>query len=297
MKTQALTTVILTTSLALTLSACGSQDEPPVGGEIVVDPQLDGSTATPEAEESTATPTPSATETTDQPSPGAPDSTEEGWYGYDDEALPISTDIDEEVGFEVLDTDAPSSAEEAMERAEEASKQLAKEFDHPEGMAPGQLSSQEAASEAVDRLHKVELEAGRIIATHYPATDFNRDQATVRASHLLSDSARFGIADRPVPASDASWSSAAECKARPEVQVQPGSTEILVDERGRSTGPDGYTRILAQYRWVDGEPGCQLVQPDHFYEIKFSGGDFEKMLIGDVTVERRDIASNGSPLF
>lgn len=109
------------------------------------------------------------------------------------------------------------------------------------------------------------------IATSFdPVEDFNRDEAWVRASHLMSPTAQLDAVDQ-YPGIDASWVSAQKCHADVEVFVEYQSAVV---EDSVQTLPS--FQVLAEYRWVDGDDGCDITQPDYFYEYDMSLGSDSK---------------------
>ena len=160
-----------------------------------------------------------------------------------------------------------SGAREAMERGLKASEEL---DDGLPGtyMVPEDLTEMDALSlDWWSERDEVIGERIAEVATSFdPVDDFNRDEAWVRASYLLSPSAQLDDISH-YPGLDASWVSAQQCNATAEVFVEYQSSVV---EDSVQTLPA--FQVLAEYRWVDGDSGCDLIQPDYFYEYDMSLG-------------------------
>ena len=105
------------------------------------------------------------------------------------------------------------------------------------------------------------------VATEFrPGEDFNRDEAWVRASYLMAPEIRLDAIDE-YPALDSSWASAARCNAEVEV-----AAEHLSADEGSSEHKASF-EVIAEYRWVNGDDGCEIEQPRYFYVYEISMGD------------------------
>lgn len=114
-----------------------------------------------------------------------------------------------------------------------------------------------------DREQAVGERLAQVATTFRPGEDFNRDEAWVRASYLMAPALHVEKINE-YPALDASWQSAAQCNADTEVFVEYQT----LDEDDMVAMPT--FKVIAEYRWVDGDAGCKILQPDYFYEYEIS---------------------------
>lgn len=261
----------------LLLAACGS-DEEPEGQPTPEETQT--------SEENTGPGAGAITETVEPSEPGGSEESEQAQeQTVPDEPEPSRTiDIEDE---DPRDTDSegvesdPDAAEAAYRRAEDASATAAEQNDPSQWRMPddeSEINDEVGTGWWVEREEEASGLFGETVADYRPAEDFNRDEAFVRASYLLHETSRPGSDDvGEYPETDEAWESAAECNAESEVH-----TEHEADDEEHSHTPD-FT-LFVEYRWVDGDQGCDLTQPDEFYEYQLILDDSGLLTINNRTV-------------
>lgn len=162
-------------------------------------------------------------------------------------------------------------AEQAYQQALEESEQLAAEDDFSEYAIDDQEFGEDLDFGEFMEERTVVMERAAEIMTSFEAGDWNKDVAIVRATHLMADGAEQpGIPESP-QTGDEAWDTAMECNATAEVR-----TELVEDEDADDPDEAAHSpirEVVAEYRWVDGDEGCDLVQPDHHYVYSMDMND------------------------
>lgn len=163
-------------------------------------------------------------------------------------------------------------AEQAYQQALEDSEQLAAEGDDfSEYAIDDQEFGEDLDFGEFMEERTVVLERGAELMTSFEAGDWNKDVAIIRATHLMAEGTEQpGIPESP-QTGDEAWDTAMECNATAEVRTE------LVEDEGADDSDDAAhsaTReVAAEYRWVDGDEGCDLIQPDHYYVYSMAMND------------------------
>lgn len=170
-----------------------------------------------------------------------------------------------------IDTESAESSEASYEQALEDSEELAAEDDFSEyEMDSQEFDGAEDYDEFLEE-RTVVMERAAEIMTEFRPGDWNKDVAIIRANHLIRESAQQpGIPESP-QSGDPAWDAAMECNATAEVRTQVVSDGEDPDAEHDTHSP--HREIIAEYRWVDGDEGCELIQPDHYYSYTMSMGD------------------------
>lgn len=86
-----------------------------------------------------------------------------------------------------------------------------------------QPAAEQSPQQEVQQLtenEKIALEAATIMTTWHPADDFNRTDAELRASHLMTDERANRIEQPEHPATDPEWNEAAQHNATSQPAVE-----------------------------------------------------------------------------
>lgn len=161
----------------------------------------------------------------------------------------------------------PQVAQEAFESAQQASEQAgaASDFDEVYAVPESPQGLNDLSDDWwVERDEAIGVQIAETMSEHRPAEDFNYEDAQVRAGYLLRDSQRAAEISE-YPGMDAAWRSAQECNAETEVHTE----FIPVSGEGHAGGFE----VVGEFRWVDGDDDCELIQPDFFYLYSISVGD------------------------
>lgn len=205
--------------------------------------------------------------------------------GEDDEDGPVGTDeinpneqqpedsTDEgsddggAVGGEFNSEEAAEGADAAYQQALEDSEELGSEEDYSEyEMNDQEFGDGDDFQQFLDD-RTVVMERAAEIMTEFQAEDWNKDVAVIRANHLISEGAQqSGIPEAP-QSGDPSWDSAMECGADAEVRTE------VIDSDPDEMSHSPHTEIIAEYRWRDGDDGCEITQPDHYFVYVMTMGD------------------------
>lgn len=248
----------------LALTACGGgeeqQTDAPVG-EQTVDPGLEENQDEPDQDD------PDDDQEEGQDDLGS-DESEDGGTGNGDEADQDSSAADDgdqdPQGWSIAE-EYPSDAEGAYELALDESQQRDEETDFSEYayQDDSEIADDEWADFIEERNREILLHAAEIMTEIRP-TDWNRDVSTVRASHLMTDEIQLpGVPERPN--NDDAQESAYECNAVAEPRVAMLEETDLVADDWEGGAHDPFIHIVGEYRWVDGDDGCNPIQPDHYF--------------------------------
>lgn len=210
-----------------------------------------------------------------QGEPMQEDPMQEEPMGTDDEDTDASEEQSEADGVWVMPENHAEAERLAVEQAEALGQRIEQEG-HEVLDGPGMP----------DNVDDMVLLTAAVSSTHDPSIDWNYTQATVRASFMYGDSVGDSgttMPERPVTAGDESWNSAAECNAEPEVRVE----HFEGSEHGHVPVP----QAVAEYRWVNGDDGCDLVQPDYqtVYGVDVdedeASGELEVIMVDETRLE------------
>lgn len=129
--------------------------------------------------------------------------------------------------------------------------------DQPAAEQPPQQEAQQLTEN-----EKTALEAATIMTTWHPADDFNRTDAELRASHLMTDERANRIEQPERPATGPEWNEAAEANATSQPAV----------EINYFTDTDEHTvAVFAEWEWItDTDSGTIDSDTERIYYFAFN---------------------------